>query len=107
MTLFIWNVASVVAIAATSETDELAFLLLATLAVLDISDITQFFVHLKSGSISQLINGKSRDFQKLLKYSNETATSASNILLSFDVLPIVFVLYSKDLLVVVLLLFIP
>ena len=107
MTLFTWNFASVVAVAATSETDGLAFLLLATLSVLDISDITQFFVHLKSSSISHLINGKSRDFQKLLKYFNGIATSASNILLSFDVLPIVFIFYSKDLLVVVLLLFIP
>ena len=73
------------------------------LNVLDISDITQFFAHLKLSSISQLINGKSRDLQKLLKYFNGATTSASNILLLFSVLPIIFVLYSKVLLVVVLL----
>ena len=66
------------------------------LNVFDISDITQFFVHIKSSSISQLINGKSEDFQKLLKHFNGAATSASNTLLLFDVLPIIFVLDSKN-----------
>ena len=56
--------------------------------------------------ISQLINGKSRYLQKLLKFFNGTATSTFNVLLSFGVLPINFVLYSNDLLAIVLLLFI-
>ena len=40
----------------------------ATAAVLDIWDIPQFLVHVKSSSVSQLIKGKLRDLQKLLKY---------------------------------------
>ena len=52
----------------------------------------------KSISISQLISGKSRDLQKLVKYFNGTATSAFNVLLLFGVLPINFFLYSKYLL---------
>ena len=56
--------------------------------------------------ISQLINGKSRYLQKLLKFFNGTTTSTFNVLLSFGVLPINFVLYSNDLLAIVLLLFI-
>ena len=63
--------------------------------VTDISDIIHSFDHGKSSSISQLINKKSRDLQKVLKYFNETTTSASNILLLFGFLPINFVLYSK------------
>ena len=39
----------------------------------------------------------------MLKYPNETTTPVSNVLLSFNVLPIIFVLYSKNFLVVVLL----
>ena len=62
--------------------------------------------HYKSISISQLINGKSRDLQKLRKYFNRTTTSASNVLLSIDVLLIIFILYSKDFLVIALLLLI-
>ena len=57
---------------------------------------TQFSVRLNSNSISYIINGKSRNLQKLLKYFNGTTTSLSNILLLFGVLPISFVLYSKD-----------
>ena len=75
-------------------------------AVLYFSDFTQFFNHDKSSSISLLIKGKSKDLQKLLKYSNETTTSAFNVLLLICVFPIIFVLYSKDLLVIILLLFI-
>ena len=56
--------------------------------------------------ISQLINGKSRYLQKLLKFFNGTTTSTFNVLLSFGVLPINFVLYSNNLLAIVLLLFI-
>ena len=57
---------------------------------IDISDIIHSFEHDKSSSISQLINSKSRDLQKLLKYFNGTTTSTSHILLSFCVLPIIF-----------------
>ena len=66
------------------------------LNVFDISDITQFFVHLKSSFISQSINGKSEDFQTLLKYFNGAVTSASKTLLLFEVLPIIFVLDLKN-----------
>ena len=74
--------------------------------VLDISDITQYLDHDKSSSISQLIKGKFRDFQKLLKCFNGTTTSGSNLPSLYGVLPISFVLYSKDLLAAVLLSFI-
>ena len=67
---------------------------------IDISDIIHSSDHEKSISISQLINGK------LLKYFHGITNSASNILLLFDGLPISFALYSKDLLAIVLLLFI-
>ena len=77
-----------------------------TSAVLDISDFTQYFDHGQSSSISQLIKSKSKDLEELLKHFNGTATSAFNLLLLFAVLPISFVSYSEDLLVVVLLLFI-
>ena len=49
------------------------------LNVLDISETTHLFDHEKSSSISQLINGKSRDLQKLLKCFNGTTASACNI----------------------------
>ena len=91
--LFIWNVELVV-LASTG-------LSASTAAVLDTSDIKQFFAHLKSSSISQLIKDKSRDFQKLFKYFNGTTASTSNLLLLADVLPIIFVLCLKDLLFVV------
>ena len=77
-----------------------------TTAALEISDIRQFLVHLNSSSITQLIKGKSSDLQKLLKYFDGTTTSASNLLLSGGVLPVSFALYSKDLRIVALLLFI-
>ena len=78
------------------------------LNVLDMSDITQVFGHFNSSFTSQfqLLNRKSRDLQKLLKYSSGTTTSASSTLLLFGVLPIMVVLHSKDLLVIFLLLFI-
>ena len=53
-----------------------------------------------------VINSKSRDLQKLHKYLNGTASSASNMVLQFSVLPIIFALYSKNLLAIVLLLLI-
>ena len=68
---------------------DLVFGLPATLAAIDISDIINSFEHDKSNSISQLINEKSRDLQKLFQYFNGTTTSASNILLLFGVLPII------------------
>ena len=63
------------------------------------------FDHDKSSSVSDLVNGKSRNLQKMLKYSNWTTTSAFNVLLSFGEPPINFDLYSKDLLVIGLFLF--
>ena len=39
---------------------------------------TQCFGHLKSSSNLKLINGKSRDLQKLLKYFNGTISSVFN-----------------------------
>ena len=77
-----------------------------TSGVLYTSDIIHSFDHEKSGSISQLINCKSVNLQKLLNYANGTNLSGFNVLLSFGVLPINFVLFSKDLLVIVLLLFV-
>ena len=43
--------------------------------MLSSSTNTKFFVHLKSSSTSQFIEGKSRDPKKLLKYYNGTTTS--------------------------------
>ena len=88
-------------IAATSGTGKEVFGLPGTAGVIDISYIMHSFNYDKSSVISQLLNGESRDLQKLLKYFNGTTTSASNIFLSSGVLPITFVLYSKDLLVIV------
>ena len=51
-----------------------------------------------------LINGKLLDLQELLKYFNGITTPASNALLPFGVFHSNFVLYSKDLLAIVLLL---
>ena len=67
------------------------------LYILDISVIT----HDKSwpwqiSSISQLIKGKSRDLQKLLKYFDGATTSAFNLFPLFGVLSIIFALYLKD-----------
>ena len=104
--MVIWNVILVVCIAATSPASGLASGNGGILGIIDISDIIHSFDHDKSISISQIVNGKSRDLQKLPKYYNGTTISASNILSLFDVLPINFVPYSKDLLPIVLLLFI-
>ena len=81
MALFIWNVPTVVCIGATTGTGRLALRLPAIPVVIDVSDIIHSFDHDKSISILQLINGKSRDLYKLLKYFNGTTTSASNALL--------------------------
>ena len=70
---------------------------------------TESFVHDKSSSISQFINGKSRDLQTLLRYLSGIATSTCKVdgtggrftSPSFtglsSVFPTIFVLYSKDL----------
>ena len=84
-----------------------AFRLECTSSVPDISDIIKFLDHDKSSSVSQLIKGKPRYLQKLIKYFNGTTTSASNLLLSVGLFHIIFVLsyYSiQDLLYAVLLL---
>ena len=78
----------------------LAFGLAGTSEVLYISDIMLSFNHDKSISISDLVNGELRCLQKVLKYFNGTSSSAFNVLLSFGMLPINFVLYSKDILVI-------
>ena len=87
------TVALVVCITGTYWTGRLASELRVILGITDISDIIHSFDNGKSSSISQLINGKSRDFQKLLKYFNGATTFASNMLLLFGVLLINFVLY--------------
>ena len=66
----------------------------------------QSFNHDKSSSISQLMKAKSKAPKKLLKYFfNGKTTYVFNLLLLAGVPPIIFVLFSKDLLVFVLLLF--
>ena len=78
----------------------LAFALAGTSEALYISDIILSFNHDKSSSIFDLINGKLRNLQKVHKHFNGTSSFAFNVLLSFGVLPINFVLYSKDILVI-------
>ena len=92
--LLIWNAAAVVCIADTSLTDESASSSPGILGIVGISEILHSLDQNESSSFKQLINGKSRDLQKLLKYFNGTTTSASNVLLSSGVLPINFALYS-------------
>ena len=79
--LAIFNNDTVVFVAAKSRTGGLASGLPATEVFLDFSKIIQFYVHLKSISISQLIKGKSSNFQKFLKYFKGTTTSVVNLLL--------------------------
>ena len=63
----------------------------------DISAKTQFFDHAKINSISQLINGISKLFQKLLKYFKGITTSAFvNESLFGGVFPTIPLLYLKD-----------
>ena len=50
---------------------------------------TQCFGHLKSSSNLQLINGKSRDLQKLLKYFNGTISSVLVTVLVVDLVVMV------------------
>ena len=75
MVLIIWHIAPVV-VAGLARLGELAAGLAAIAGVLDNSDIMESLDHDKSSSILQLIKGKLRDHQKLLKYFNETTTSA-------------------------------
>ena len=60
-------------------------------SVLDILDNMQCFNHNKLSSISQIIKGKSRDQQKLLKYFNGITFSACNVFLSAGEIPITFI----------------
>ena len=54
--------------------------------------ITQVDDHVKMRLISQLIGGISRVFQKFLKYFNGTIISASFVLPSAGVFPVIFIL---------------
>ena len=69
-------------------------------------DIMQSLDYDKSSPISKLIKENPEDLQKLLKYSNEKTTSLTYISFSVGMLHIILVLYLKDLLLVVLLLFV-
>ena len=91
--LFIWNIVLIVSVAVPACIGGLAPGLAATSGVLDLSDITQSFNHDESSSISQLIKGKSRHLQKLLKYHKETLNFMFIILSLAGVLPIIFDLY--------------
>ena len=91
--LFIWNIVLIVSVAVPACIGGLASGLAATSGVLDLSDIKQSFSHDESSSISQLIKGKSRDLQQLLKYHQETLTFVFIILSLAGVLPIIFDLY--------------
>ena len=75
----------------------------ATWTVFDISDTMQFLQLDKASSISQLIRGK---WNLNWHIFNGITTSVSNLSLSSsNVHPIIFVLYSKDIIVIVFLLF--
>ena len=75
-----------------------------TIALFNISEITHSSYHDKSSSVLQLIKRKSGDLQKLLKHFNGTTTFVFNIRLLLASFFVIFVLYSRDSLVVVLLL---
>ena len=92
------NVALFVSVAATAEVSRFASRLFATASALNITDILPFLDNNKSSSTSQLIKGKSRVLKKLLKCFNGITTSLFNELLFTGVHPIIFVMYSKDLL---------
>ena len=98
MALFIRKDAAVDFVPAMSGINRLAFGLPATKAVLNISDIIQYFDHLNSSSFSHWINSKPKNLQNLLNYFNRTEISVSSLLISPIILPIIFVLHSKDLL---------
>ena len=96
MVLFICNNAVVVVVAETCVIGGTGTGLASISGVLYILDIIQFFDYDKLSSISQLINSKLGDFQKILKKSNRATTSVSNVLLLIGILHIIFVLNWKD-----------
>ena len=96
MVLFICNNAVVVVVAETCVIGGTGTGLASISGVLNILDIIQFFDYDKLSSISQLINSKLGDFQKILKKSNRATTSVSNVLLLIGILHINFVLNWKD-----------
>ena len=59
-------------------------------------DNIQFSYHFNESSILQLINGISKDLQKLLKYFNGIAIFTPFFLPLFSVLPIRFALYLNE-----------
>ena len=107
MVVIIWNVTSEVDFCGIQRLGELAFGLPGSPGfLLNFLNIIQSWDHDKPCPISQLIKGNWRDLQKLLKYFHVTKTSALNsVLLLPGVLYVIFVLYSKGMLLVGLLLF--
>ena len=105
LALFVRNVDAVADVARTYWKGETASGLTAVSGVLDILDVTQLLDHYKARSTSQLIRGKSKDLQALLRYFIRATTSIFLMLLSFVKLPFIFALYLNKLLVVVLSLF--
>ena len=101
LAIVIWNVAPAASDAAAAWTGGLAFGSAATAAVLDIWDIIQSSDPDKSSYSSQLIKGKSRDLKIIQIW---TTASVFHLLLLAGVLSIIFVLCSKVLLAVALLL---
>ena len=107
MVVIIWKVTSEVDFCGIQKLGELAFGLPGSPGfLLNFLNIIQSWDYDKPWPISQLIKGNSRDLQKLLKYFHVTKTSALNsVLLLPGVLYVIFVLYSKGMLLVGLLLF--
>ena len=100
---FIWKVTLVVSGCRICSVGGIEVGLVATPEGFDISEIIYLFDHDKSSPISQLSKCKPRNLQKLLKYFNVTTSSVPNLVLLADVFLIIFVLYLKDLHVVLLL----
>ena len=98
MALFISNVAIVVNSSGRCAIGVLIAGLAGASALFNISGNKQSIDHAKSSSTSQLIKGKSRDLQNLLKYSNGPTTVMFNARLLTAVLSIIFALCSKYLL---------
>ena len=89
--LFIWNVAPVVSVATLAGLGGLT----ATAGVCDILDIIQFFIQCQIKLyFTQLIKGKLRDLQNILKYFHGATTSASDLFKMSDVFFVIFVLHS-------------
>ena len=102
LVLFISNVASV---ADPSGRYAVGGLAARSAGISELFNITQSPDHAKPSSVLQLIKSKSGNFQKFLKHFSGTTIFVFNTLLLAAVPPVIFVLYSKDLLFVVLLLF--